>query len=476
MAQANIKAVITAEDRASGTVAKFGNNIEKSSMGMNLAFAAAGTAVVAFGVSSFKAYSEAEKQSRMLEHAVVNVTHATRQQLDQTNALADALEKKGVLDGDNIKQGLAQLSTFGLSNKAVQALGGSLADLAVNQYGVSASGEQLSDSANMIAKALNGQFGILEKSGIRFTEAQKAMIEFGTEEQKVDAINQGFAQNLKYTNEIAAQTSEGSLARLQVTFGNLQEKIGGVVAQGLTPMATRLNDFVNQNPILVEKITLVTVTVGALTVGIWALNTALSALGGILSSALGRVSAIAAGIAFLYLQFKVAADATNSLNVRLSGFYNWMMSARQATLSAAGPFQSLTQFIYNVDSAFLNASRSIDGFIRKIPLVGGLLGATLPKLPSLNIPGRAVGGPVSSGSPYIVGERGPELFVPGNSGTIVPNGSPISQSSNTTININVGLMTGSAIEQRDAAQKIFENLQDIASSKGQTVAQMVATA
>jgi hypothetical protein len=34
---------------------------------------------------------------------------------------------------------------------------------------------------------------------------------------------------------------------------------------------------------------------------------------------------------------------------------------------------------------------------------------------------RASGGPVSSGSPYIVGERGPELFVPSSSGNIVPN-------------------------------------------------------
>jgi len=34
---------------------------------------------------------------------------------------------------------------------------------------------------------------------------------------------------------------------------------------------------------------------------------------------------------------------------------------------------------------------------------------------------RANGGPVSGGSPYIVGERGPELFVPGASGNIIPN-------------------------------------------------------
>lgn len=36
-------------------------------------------------------------------------------------------------------------------------------------------------------------------------------------------------------------------------------------------------------------------------------------------------------------------------------------------------------------------------------------------------PGRANGGPVSGGTPYMVGERGPELFVPGSSGSIVPN-------------------------------------------------------
>lgn len=35
---------------------------------------------------------------------------------------------------------------------------------------------------------------------------------------------------------------------------------------------------------------------------------------------------------------------------------------------------------------------------------------------------RAGGGPVTASSPYIVGEQGPELFVPDRSGTIVPNG------------------------------------------------------
>lgn len=37
------------------------------------------------------------------------------------------------------------------------------------------------------------------------------------------------------------------------------------------------------------------------------------------------------------------------------------------------------------------------------------------------IKGKAAGGPVAGGRPYLVGERGPELFVPGMSGSIVPN-------------------------------------------------------
>ena len=54
---------------------------------------------------------------------------------------------------------------------------------------------------------------------------------------------------------------------------------------------------------------------------------------------------------------------------------------------------------------------------------------------------RAMGGPVSSGSPYVVGEKGPELFVPHASGTIVPNnkmgGASGSGGGNVTVNYNI---------------------------------------
>ena len=39
------------------------------------------------------------------------------------------------------------------------------------------------------------------------------------------------------------------------------------------------------------------------------------------------------------------------------------------------------------------------------------------------LPGRATGGPVSPGQAYLVGERGPEMFLPTSSGQIIPNAS-----------------------------------------------------
>lgn len=49
---------------------------------------------------------------------------------------------------------------------------------------------------------------------------------------------------------------------------------------------------------------------------------------------------------------------------------------------------------------------------------------------------RASGGPVTGGMPYIVGERGPELFVPRSSGTVVPNHELGVASGETSITVN----------------------------------------
>ena len=57
--------------------------------------------------------------------------------------------------------------------------------------------------------------------------------------------------------------------------------------------------------------------------------------------------------------------------------------------------------------------------------------------------GRANGGSVAGGQMYMVGERGPELFVPGRSGTIVPNDKMGGGSTNVIVNVDA---KGSSVE------------------------------
>jgi hypothetical protein len=69
------------------------------------------------------------------------------------------------------------------------------------------------------------------------------------------------------------------------------------------------------------------------------------------------------------------------------------------------------------------------------PTVGAALGPI-----NLGLPGFADGGPVAGGRPIIVGEEGPELFVPRGHGQIIPNGQSAGGTVvNQTINISVGV-------------------------------------
>lgn len=77
----------------------------------------------------------------------------------------------------------------------------------------------------------------------------------------------------------------------------------------------------------------------------------------------------------------------------------------------------------------LNTAASIytgGGFGGTKPISSGTMPAstmtgTAPVVESFNMPARAHGGPVTASQPYMVGERGPEMFVPSISGQIVAN-------------------------------------------------------
>lgn len=78
-------------------------------------------------------------------------------------------------------------------------------------------------------------------------------------------------------------------------------------------------------------------------------------------------------------------------------------------------------------------------------------------------PKRALGGAVMAGTPYIVGEVGPELFVPSGSGSIVPNDALGGRALNVTVNAGVG-------DPRAIGQAVVEAITRFEQSNGKVYA------
>jgi hypothetical protein len=111
---------------------------------------------------------------------------------------------------------------------------------------------------------------------------------------------------------------------------------------------------------------------------------------------------------------------------------------------------NLTAVIMGTKSAkdaFADMTRAIIADLVKIqirkaivePLSGVLdtaLGSIFPGS-QMPFPARAMGGSVTAGQPYMVGEQGAELFVPGQTGTIVPNNKMAAGGVTVVQNINV---------------------------------------
>lgn len=94
---------------------------------------------------------------------------------------------------------------------------------------------------------------------------------------------------------------------------------------------------------------------------------------------------------------------------------------------------------------------------------GGALRSSLGAL--LGLPGRATGGLVSPQRPFVVGERGPELFVPTSAGRVEPSAGPASAGRDVRVAINLAAPRGT-----DAPVALQRSSRQIASAIRRAVA------
>lgn len=117
----------------------------------------------------------------------------------------------------------------------------------------------------------------------------------------------------------------------------------------------------------------------------------------------------------------VALSGLKSMEDALVGLVNGTMSAKDA-------FRSMASSIIN-DLIRIMIQKSITG-----PIAGAMDGF-------FSGGGKAIGGSVQSGKPYMVGERGAEMFVPNQSGSIIPS-NRLGGGGGTVVNQVINITTG----------------------------------
>jgi phage-related minor tail protein len=77
---------------------------------------------------------------------------------------------------------------------------------------------------------------------------------------------------------------------------------------------------------------------------------------------------------------------------------------------------------------------------------------------------KAVGGSVQRGQPYMVGERGAEMFVPNQSGSIIPTNKLAGGGAGVVVNQTINLSTGVAQTVRTEVMNMLPQIQNAAVS------------
>lgn len=262
----------------------------------------------------------------------------------------------------------------------------------------------------------------------------------------LDALSSGFS-DMEGSMDSAASASEIAEGRMDTMAGAVDTLQGSIetlqievltpfmnetlrpLVEGLTEIVTQVTEWATANPDLINTlgevllplagIAAIMLPAGMFISGLGTVITLVGGLAGAFGGALLPIFAVATAIAAVVAQ-------VNEFN-RIAG--EGAAAAGEAYAASGMTREELDAI------AFSSVAENFGG---------GFLGDVAARLTYSNfadsveanagVPGRAAGGNVSAGMPYVVGERGPELLVPSSNGTIIPNHALGGQTLNVYVN------------------------------------------
>jgi hypothetical protein len=221
------------------------NTREIQNLGRNLTVGVTAPLAI-MGATSVQAFREQNKAIAQVEAGLKSTAGQVGFTSQELQKMASDLQNK-TLFGDEVilKDATAQLLTFtNISGQNFARTQQAALDLATRLDG------DLKGASIQLGKALNdpvANLSALSRSGIQFSEDQKAVIKSLTETGNLaeaqtlilDELNKQYGGSAE-----AAAEADGGFTQLANSFGDLQEEIGRLLVQYLRPIVDRLKTFV----------------------------------------------------------------------------------------------------------------------------------------------------------------------------------------------------------------------------------------
>ncbi|MFO1444077.1 hypothetical protein KDN24_12865 [Bacillus sp. Bva_UNVM-123] len=175
---------------------------------------------------------------------------ATRAEYESLHAKASEVGSKSTFGNTALLAGAGELGTYLQSGEAIETMMDTLADYAAGMGGINVDDGQMVDFAGQLGNALNGQYLDLQRNGFQVSEAQKKIIENGTEMEKVAVISDIIGQSWDGMAEAMANTPQGQIAQLKNNFEEIKQNVGNALYPAVLQFLNILNSNMPQVEVL----------------------------------------------------------------------------------------------------------------------------------------------------------------------------------------------------------------------------------
>ena len=197
------------------------------------------------GLSIKNALEASAESSRMLTQLQVSAKNmgiddsGIQKILDK----ASQIQQTTMYSDDAMTGAAAELATYFEDTEAITRMMDTVIDYAAGMSGgVELSTEEIIDYTTNLAKMTTGAYDAMTKKGFEVTDAQKKILETGTDMEKVAVIESIIQENWEGMALAMSNTPTGQLTKMKNSFGDISEMIGDKLSPGVTSLFRMLNN------------------------------------------------------------------------------------------------------------------------------------------------------------------------------------------------------------------------------------------